>query len=363
MHSSEMLGDVISPARTLFVEMSWLWVDFFFVLSGFVLSNAYLHQFFDGVSKRSLRAYMVSRFARVYPLHALSTLGAAMAIGAILSRADGIMPYMQMVFNLKALPANLLLVHALHIYGTPTLNAPSWSLSAEWWVYLVFPWLVKPVARVQRSGIAIGCLSVAFFYGAIMYLVVPYLHVGPLTTPGVRSAPSINTMVDFGLLRCFVGFLLGVLLHRIFVLGLGQRWLGSTLPFVAAGGLTLATMHFGAHELLIVACFPWLVLAAAYNKGSVKRALDMPVLQRLGDWSFSIYLLHMPIIYTLTAVISLQRSPQMYATYENFVASKASGKLMCILVLALTLLLSALSHRFLEGPARKWLTRTWGRSS
>ncbi|MEO8862105.1 MAG: hypothetical protein ABI358_11815 [Ginsengibacter sp.] len=54
-------------------------------------------------------------------------------------------------------------------------------------------------------------------------------------------------------------------------------------------------MHFGVVDIIIIAFFPFILLPAAYNNTELKRILDIRALQRLGDWSFSIYMVHIPI--------------------------------------------------------------------
>ena len=52
-----------------FLARGWLWVDFFFVLSGFILCHVYGEAFRDGIRRPVYLAYLRARFARVYPLH------------------------------------------------------------------------------------------------------------------------------------------------------------------------------------------------------------------------------------------------------------------------------------------------------
>jgi peptidoglycan/LPS O-acetylase OafA/YrhL len=189
-HSNLMLAPFVDSTRTLFVDNGWLWVDFFFVLSGFVLSHAYGANFQKKVSWSDYRKYLLARFARVYPLHFLTLWAAVAVILVIRSMADGLAPFFQILFGLHTIPASLVLVQSLHLYGTAPLNTPSWSLSTEWWVYMVFPLLVQPFFRLKGLGkLLVSAGIVALFLG-LMYYIVPHYSDTPFNQPGVLAPPN-----------------------------------------------------------------------------------------------------------------------------------------------------------------------------
>jgi peptidoglycan/LPS O-acetylase OafA/YrhL len=68
-HSNLMLMPFMPISKPHFITAGWLWVDFFFVLSGFIISYVYGENFKGSVSAASYWKYIKSRFARVYPLH------------------------------------------------------------------------------------------------------------------------------------------------------------------------------------------------------------------------------------------------------------------------------------------------------
>ena len=120
------------------VQNAWLFVDFFFVLSGFVIAHAYLGRI-DG--KTSVRAFVIRRFGRVWPLHAVLLLVfvsmevARLAVDLLkgnpsASFVDGRAPITVLW--------DLMLVQALGFTGTTLWNTPAWSISTEFWTYVVF---------------------------------------------------------------------------------------------------------------------------------------------------------------------------------------------------------------------------------
>jgi peptidoglycan/LPS O-acetylase OafA/YrhL len=357
-HANLMLAPFLDSSVTKFLDNSWLWVDFFFILSGFVLSHAYGPDFQREVSWNTYKQYLRTRFARVYPLHFL-TLWAAVAVALVIrSMADGLAPFFQTIFGLHTIPASLLLMQSLHLFDTAPLNTPAWSLSTEWWVYMVFPLLAGPFFRLKGAGKVLTLAGIATLYLGLMYYLVPFHSDTPFTIPGKPSPPTINTLTDWGLVRCLAGFLLGMLFYELYRSGWGIRVLRSGWAFVAFAAGVAAAMHVGIHQLLIVGFFPFIILSAAYNGDFVKRALDTRPLQRLGDWSFSIYMVHVPILFSLTAIYILPQNPKMFSSFEVLMATKfPPGLPMCLLLVSLTLVVAALTYRFIEVPARQYLNR------
>jgi peptidoglycan/LPS O-acetylase OafA/YrhL len=119
----------------------------------------------------------------------------------------------------------------------------------------------------------------------------------------------------------------------------------------------LAGMHFGIYELLIVAFFPFIILSAAYNAGWLKRLLDTSPLQRLGEWSFSVYLVHIPLIYAGYCLMLLD-NPKRLSTIQEFGyfnTSYGQAWLYCLGMVGATLLTSALLYHYVEVPSRRFI--------
>lgn len=132
-----------------------LFVDFFFVLSGFVIASAYQSKLSsgDGVIPFALR-----RFGRLYPLH-IATLAALVTFAlARTALAPGPFNPRDMfdgwMFDFSALFTNVLLVHGLGFESHLTWNFPSWSISTEFYTYLVFAmiWRARRLSRSRSSS-------------------------------------------------------------------------------------------------------------------------------------------------------------------------------------------------------------------
>jgi peptidoglycan/LPS O-acetylase OafA/YrhL len=216
---------------------------------------------------------------------------------------------------------------------------------------MVFPLLVPFFHRLRLRGQLLTLLGIAAFYVFIKFVL------GPLER--FDHQPTLDLITKFAIFRCLAGFLLGMLLCELYRRRTGYDLLQQSWCFVAVSLGTLLAMHQGADELLIVALFPLVLLTAAYNTTGVKRFLDTRPLQRLGDWSFSIYMVHMPISFTLM-IWDIKANPAMFADFMALISRQPDYQLgvwKCLQLVALTMLVAPLTYRYLEVPARNYLNR------
>ena len=349
-HSNLMLMAFLPPGYTHVVENGWLWVDFFFMLSGFIMSYVYGKRFAARAGSVEYWRYLGARFARVYPLHLVTLVWALASCVAIVHYATALDPFFADMFNPRAAPASLLLLQGLHLFKAAPLNTPSWSLSTEWWVYMIFPFVVPTFSRLNVAGRRAATVLLIGFYVLLRY------WIGPMAGP-VYGQPTLNMVQDFGIFRCLAGFFLGMLVYEFYRSGIARDLFRKSGCFVAAFGGCLLAMHLGAMDLAIVTFFPFILLTAAYNEAGVKQLLDSHSLQRLGDWSFSIYMVHVPIM-LMYVVVQVREKPDRFADFMTLVSTPPDyrlGAILCVIVVVLTLLVAALTYRFVELPARNYL--------
>jgi peptidoglycan/LPS O-acetylase OafA/YrhL len=349
-HSNLMLMSFIPPFAPHVITAAWLWVDFFFVLSGFIISYVYGDSFRDSLRASSYWKYIRARIARVYPLHLVTLIFCLGCAIIVVQYADGLAPFFaDMLSPWSAIPS-LLFAQSFGFYISAPLNSPSWSLSTEWWMYMIFPLLVPFFARLKRTGLILTGLAIAGLFVVLMYYLVP------LTLPFSDAQPTINTISGVALVRCLAGFVLGMLIFRIYELSLGQTWLSKSAVFVALFAGVLVAMHLWVNDLIIVGFFPLIILAAAYNQSAVKKVLDLAPLQRLGDWSFSIYMVHVPLMFPFWIYQTIE-NPSKWATFppESGAPDFTVGLLFCLLLVAATLFLAYLTYTYVEVPARNYI--------
>jgi peptidoglycan/LPS O-acetylase OafA/YrhL len=330
----------------------WTWVrtgdiavDFFFVLSGFVITHAYGQSLTDGTSR--LR-FLVRRFGRLYPLHIatlaavvlmeLARWAAAHQLGHQLGR-----PAFSGDTDLAALVPNILLVHALGVLRDFTWNVPSWSISVEWCLCLLYVVL----SLWRRPLVAAGILA------ALGFAVTVWM------TSLTQFPPEGYTAV----VRGVYGFFLGVLAYRLF---LRLREAGVTLPGWlewTAPVLLALTVLFKEWRLFALQppLFAALVLIFAAQAGPVSRLLKQRALTWLGEISYSIYLVHYVLVLAIfggmLAVGAVMGFEPLLA-YRNTLLLKMPnpwiGDLAAIGFLALTIGVAALTYRWIETPGRRW---------
>src|SRR5690606_26181853 len=122
-----------------YANHGYLMVELFFILSGFVLALSYDRKWGGTISKIDYKQFMMKRFNRVYPLYFFSTI-----VYFFVFNFDKIK-------SPEILIANFLFLE-LWFPKEFTLNNVSWSLCTEWFLYLIFPFmLLKSRALVNKS--------------------------------------------------------------------------------------------------------------------------------------------------------------------------------------------------------------------
>lgn len=325
--------DGLAPLR-----LGYLGVDFFFVLSGFVLAHVYLEKV--ATRRFDFWSFAVRRLARIYPMHVLSLL-LTIVLGVVAARAG----WQFTIWDptrfldisrgeaLRALFANLTLIHAWGATKGLLFNLPSWSISAEWFAYLLFPAVVLVVGHRRVSP---GLAVVASVLFLIVLATAYHLLIG-------RSL--FLSSWNLGVLRILPEFTLGVALRRWGgVFSLGPRL---ALPaFLAACALLVVLLLVRASPLAITLTLAALVLLAAdAERHGGLRALGRPFPVLLGEVSYSLYLLHLPVGIYLFDVLLRNTHGAGLLLATAWISAAIAGITVA----------SWLSHRFFEIPARELL--------
>jgi peptidoglycan/LPS O-acetylase OafA/YrhL len=314
------------------IERSRLAVDVFFMLSGFILAHVYGPAFAAGAF--SYRRFIVARIARLYPLH-LAVLGGVLVM-VIVAGAAGVQ-YDPATYTLEGFIKTLLLVQA----WLPSLvgynwSGPSWSLSAEWFAYLLFPVYALIATKLKTRP------WILLLLGIFGFIVVDAVY-GQMSGKVLPRAED-----DMGILRILPEFLIGMALY-----GLGQRWQWPRATVIAAAviatlGLLLA-MQFSLDDRLVVAVaapviLTWSMLAGA----AVEGPLSTPVAVFSGEASFALYLVHMPLLVAYKGIAS-----ELRGIDSGFYMSpwELAG------LFVVTIAAAAALHLGVEKPGRRWIRR------
>jgi hypothetical protein len=333
-------------------------VDFFFVLSGFVVSLIYAQHLH---TSRDLGQFTIRRFGRIWPLHAfvLFVILALDICRYIASRYGlasdeaffGQPEYWTIYFQ------DLLFLSAFRTIPSFHLNFPAWSIGAEFWTYLVFGLLAllpRSAFPIAAGLVTAGCLVI--LYG--------------LFDPGFGAA------FGWGFFRSLFFFLAGYATWRLW-----SRCAAWTLPLptlVETGTLALVILailyrqHLPLLPVTLALVFGLTIFVFSFQAGFCSSILMTRPLRVIGERSYSIYLLH---ILVLTVVGVSLRIVERLADLSFYVPGEVVGNSIDLFTLGPTYLtnvgvlamlwliiwVSGLTHRYVELPGQRLAKRLAGR--
>jgi peptidoglycan/LPS O-acetylase OafA/YrhL len=328
-------------ARVAWAPGGFLGVDVFFVLSGYLITSLLLAEHRRS-GRIDLRRFWIGRARRLLPA-AVLVICVCLAVGAVFLRGD--------LSTLRADSlASLLYVNNWHqvlashsyfaAFGRPSLLQHYWSLSVEEQFYVVWPVLMTVGFALGRSRRWLASLVLTAGAASVALMVVLY-HPGLdpsrvyYGTDTRAAALMIGTLLAFawplGRMTARAGRLAGTVLDGVGLAGLAGlvvlvvSWHDYD-PFLYRGGFIVAALAAAA------------VIAAAVHPASrIGGALGMRPLRWIGQRSYGIYLWHWP-------VMALMR-PRVDVRWP--------GWILVLTQVAITLVLAALSYRYVEMPIRR----------
>ncbi len=335
------LGALVPHEATGLIAGGYMWVDFFFILSGFVITHVYAGQFTGGLRRQAVGRYLKARFLRIYPLHLFTLLLLVCFWQALEHTQPQLMDdSMRTYFDPAALPSNLLLTNAMNQYVFLSWNIVSWSIGAEWWTYFLGMLMLLLISR----GRAAEVLIVGGFAGVCL-----------LST--VHPEGKLDLTFNYGFLRCLFEFSMGVGLYRVHARGMG-RALFRTDGFVfTVLALIALALHYDWNDLSLPPLFALLVTAGANNRGLFSRIMESRVPRYLGRISYSIYLMHGVWFMVFWAYL-----PQIKLAYGFDTLPLQYRITYLVAFVAVSILSAALTYRYVEVPGRSLFRRNVSRS-
>lgn len=308
----------------LFKE-GYVGVNFFFILSGFILAYTYQHKFVKNTISKS--SFYIARFARIYPLHILTLL---------------IWLYMRKDYPLNetyliSVLSNIFLIQSFYPLTEMRFNLAAWSLSDEMFFYLLFPfiiqWLVK--VRLKLYAIFISCtlivLILCSMFGGIENEEWLFYYFPPIR------------ILDF-----ILGIFLYNLCKSIDVDKLKKRYnptiveIFSILFFIAFYTSAYSIPHVYRHALWYWLPIGLIISVFYFQAGYISKILSNKRFIYLGEISFAFYLFHPIVLWYTQRVFSL----------VNITPSKV---VIFVLAASLTIIVSSISFKYFETPANKWI--------
>jgi peptidoglycan/LPS O-acetylase OafA/YrhL len=338
-HLAEPLG---TGHLDIIVNHGYLAVDFFFLLSGFVIGYAY-----DGRwHKMTTGTFLKRRIERLQPMVVLGmTLGAIgfyftdSSIWPLIHTVPLWKMLLVMLIGYTILPVPL----SMDIRGWEEmhpLNSVGWSLFFEYIVNILYAIGVRKFSRIAL-GILVFTAALALAHLAI-------------TSPNgdVSGGWTLNTeQVRVGITRTMYSFFAGLLLSRITKptrIKNAFFWCSLLMAIVLymprIGGAEHLWMNGIYESVAIIVIFPLIVYLGA--SGLLQTQTEMRICKFLGDISYPLYLVHYPLVYFYVAWIS---------NHKGVTIAQAGPYALLILIGGIILAYATL--KWYDEPARKWLRK------
>ena len=334
-------GQIPGAARHLINEGPAA-VGFFFILSGFVLAHRHLY---GRASAQSATAFYWSRFARLYPAYLLAfLLFLPVAVQRYLLNPvnPAAPPPAPHTFALSAILSCLMLQSWTPL--AQAWNGPSWSLSVEAFLYLLFPLIGWRLAKLSRRGTVSVMLLSWLMPAGLAAAYVAHRIPEAAWRLYVTNNPLLWTPL----------FLMGICASRFTFdwkrVPAGAAGLASTLTFLAVILAALAWPQKWADVFVTGGIAPLLVaLIIFFTRGSgwIAEAMGSPQLNKLGEASYVVYILQAPLWHYWQEATNSLRGGEPYA---STVALWQFAAFVPLLVLA-----SLAVQRYIEASARAWL--------
>lgn len=326
-------------------DNAYVILDLFFVFSGFLMFTLYAEKLASGSYSPS--RFLVRRIARLYPLH-LFVLVCFM--GWTVTRtvlhgvgiADGVTPYLFAGGSPESFGnflAEVFLLNSIGFTNELAFNAPSWTVGAEFLCYIIFALTVPFLGRFMKTRLGVATLTLLVI-GSYGYLATHFT--------------SMNITYDGGGLRCFAGFYLGILIaisrqSQLFVIT--QK---STLIEVATLIVCGSFIAFldGPQQFLVAPYLFLFVTVFMQDGGAVSKILARKPNLWLARVSYSVYLNHMLI----AILVDLTYRTVVSVVFPGWEPTLLVGTLVLLPYMAVVLITSELTYRYIEVPGGKMMT-------
>ena len=317
-------------SSTQFAGYGYLGVDFFFILSGFIISR----QYEGAIALRtvSFHHFCIKRIARLYPLYIIS-IGCFLAVNAYVLKPLHYGNAVDFGMGPNFIWRLFLQLTMLGNIGgmLEPWNGPAWSVSVEWIVNLLYFSLVWQF-RIVPSYLLWASIAVCSIY--LINLSPHTLHLS------MANTPIFNETIARGI----VGFSLGVLIYRYHLRLPVIPWVFLFCFEIVLAATTVTLLYFHDYPSIIsddyifqLFIFPAIIIISLYRKSLIGWFFGLPQFRFLGRISYSVYLLHLPIGYIFT-----------YSTYFKHLEKPMLGAMFIMVTLGV----ATISYVLLEVPFR-----------
>lgn len=313
-----------------------LFVEFFFVLSGFVLAHTY------GAKKNiDFGGFFIARTFRLFPLHlTMLAVFIALEFGKLMAYHKGFAfnnePFTGAYAPSEIIPNMLLLQSWIPQAQSLSFNYPAWSISVEYYMYMIFAAILLFSFKYRK--LVWGAISVVAFLLICMQSV--------FLTESVQRG-----------LSCFFAGTLSYYLFNLIKENIKPTFLLMTtleIIFVVLMVIVLA-YSFEYQSIVASVLFCFVVVLFAFDAGAVSLLLKSRAFVYLGKLSYSIYLTHAAILFFLVSMLMVVQKfsgrnvvPMVDGQRYIDLGSSLANNLMVLLVLGAVIAFSVLTHKYIE---------------
>lgn len=294
-------------------------VSYFFILSGFIMIIAYHRK-----EKIGYRDFYRNRVARIYPLYVVGLL----------------LYFVTRYYDFSFYKTFLYLsgVQSWIPGKALILNFPGWSISVEFLFYLLFPWLYNYL--YSKGNKSIWVIAVLIWIGTQVF---SNLYTNSLSYKGPHT--DSHEFIHYFPLWHINEFLIGNLAGLLFVRNRREKNhdLGIALLFIGIL-LSLIFIPLNFHNGLMAVFFVPVIYLISCNNGVISKVFSLKPLEFLGEISYAIYIIHIPVLYIVRSFL-----------WDYFQVSE-SNVIFWIYILVL-MFVSAVFYQFVEKPMRDYLKK------
>lgn len=319
-----------------FFRGSSIFVEFFFVLSGFVLAHGYAFR-----ENLNFKAFMKARFFRLYPLHFfMFVVFVFLEFGKFFAHKFGGLAFNNEPFTgstaISEIIPNLLLIQSwLPFTDHLSFNYLSWSISIEFYMYaLLFVSILLFKSYRVLSWFTFSAMAFIFIYLDSQMLILEILR-------------------GFS---CFFGGAFTYVVYKKIAYLKPTYISGSIVEVLLLISIVLIVQSQIEYRSIISSLLFFLtVLFFAFESGIFSKLLKLTPFQYTGKLSYSIYMIHGAILFCLlSAAMVLQRitgiemAPMIEMTRALNFGNSIINNLVIILILALVVYISSLTYKYVE---------------
>lgn len=301
------------------ISDGYIAVDFFFVLSGFIISRANRYLFEGNLRRADYGYFLTKRLGRLFALNVV-TLAILLPLEFLKYFTDaGNTPAFADTNTAGAWFENLFLVQTWFLGHGPSWNTVAWSISAEWAAYIMYPLLFVILVRCPAAVLTL-------IVGAAI-AVLAWLE---STSPSGTLSLTENGAV----LRCLCGFVLGMITEHASHSQPARRaapWLGSGVSISLATLAMVAAILFGEADWVASPIFCYIVLALSVAGPGPAAVMSYRPVHLMGVWSFALYMTHF-IVLRVYKVAALWVFGHWPSSPTLVVASLVFALAICIVV-------------------------------